>query len=79
MMFASIYSRESFNELTDLPRFQVLSSPVRDENRSLCKFKVGEMVIRGTEYVNGKMEYQLSVQSLLLEDTRVQSTSCIKR
>ncbi|XP_065221412.1 intermembrane lipid transfer protein VPS13A-like isoform X2 [Planococcus citri] len=58
---------------------EVLSSPVRDENRSLCKFKIGETAINGVIYANGKTEHQLSVQSLLLEDTRVNNTACIKR
>ncbi|KAM7249006.1 hypothetical protein ACFE04_004047 [Oxalis oulophora] len=58
---------------------EVLSSPVRDESRSLCKFKLGEIILQGQFFACSRSEIQISLQSFLLEDTRSIRDICIRR
>ncbi|KAG7205210.1 hypothetical protein KM043_018296 [Ampulex compressa] len=52
---------------------EVLSSPVRDLNRGLCKLKFGEIINSFDFYSDKSLKMKLSLQSCMLQDTRKNS------
>ncbi|XP_076634172.1 intermembrane lipid transfer protein VPS13A isoform X1 [Colletes latitarsis] len=49
---------------------EVLSSPVRDLNRGLCRLIFGEMIVTYAFYSDKSLKMKLSLQSCMLQDTR---------
>ncbi|XP_053983322.1 intermembrane lipid transfer protein VPS13C-like [Hylaeus volcanicus] len=52
---------------------EVLSSPVRDLNRGLCRLVFGEMIVTYAFYSDKSLKMKLSLQSCVLQDTRKDS------
>ncbi|KAK2588797.1 hypothetical protein KPH14_001672 [Odynerus spinipes] len=52
---------------------EVLSSPVRDLNHGLCKLNFGEIINTFDFYGDNSLEMKLSLQSIILQDTRKDS------
>lgn len=55
--------------------FQILSSPIRDINHSLCKFDLDEINIKMDIFADDRMVLNATVQRCLLQDTRRQNKS----
>lgn len=49
---------------------EILSSPVRDFSRGLCRLDVGEINLSGEVFNDGGLEAKLSVRSIQVEDIR---------
>lgn len=49
---------------------ELLSSPVRDFSRGLCRLDIGEVQISGDVYNDGGLEAKLSIRTLEVEDIR---------
>ncbi|XP_045499068.1 vacuolar protein sorting-associated protein 13A-like [Colias croceus] len=58
---------------------EVLSSPVRDLNHGLAKLTTGEMTVVFDYFSDNSMEMKASLQSLLIEDIRPDTTIVIRR
>ncbi|XP_059052964.1 intermembrane lipid transfer protein VPS13A-like [Achroia grisella] len=58
---------------------EVLSSPVRDLNHGLAKLTAGEATLQLDWYSDGSAELRSSLQSLLVEDIRPDTSIAIKR
>lgn len=58
---------------------EVLSSPVRDLNHGLAKVTAGEANVHFDYYSDSSIEVKASLQSLLIEDIRPDSTVVIRR
>ncbi|CAH0720243.1 unnamed protein product, partial [Brenthis ino] len=58
---------------------EVLSSPVRDLNHGLAKMTAGEANVHFDYYSDSSIEVKASLQSLLIEDIRPDSTVVIRR
>lgn len=58
---------------------EVLSSPVRDLNHGLARLSAGETTVQLDCYTDSTLEVKASLQSLLLEDIRPDSSIVIKR
>ncbi|XP_047356214.1 vacuolar protein sorting-associated protein 13C-like isoform X2 [Vespa velutina] len=52
---------------------EVLSSPVRDLNHGLCKLNFGEIINTFDFYSDNSLQMKLSLQSVILQDTRKDS------
>ncbi|KAK9294042.1 hypothetical protein QLX08_011233 [Tetragonisca angustula] len=57
---------------------EVLSSPVRDLNRGLCRLTFGEVINTYAFYSDKSLKMKLSLQSCLLQDTRKDSQTIRK-
>lgn len=55
--------------------FQILSSPIRDINHSLCKFDLDEINIKMDIFSDDRMVLNTTVQRCQLQDTRRQNKS----
>jgi len=53
-----------------LKPFQILSSPIRDINHSLCRFDLDEINIKIDMFSDDRVILNTTVQRCLLEDTR---------
>ncbi|XP_041980096.1 vacuolar protein sorting-associated protein 13A-like isoform X3 [Aricia agestis] len=58
---------------------EVLSSPVRDMNHGLAKLTAGEAALLFDYFSDGSMEMKASLQSLLIEDIRPDTTVVIRK
>ncbi|EEZ98160.2 hypothetical protein TcasGA2_TC000586 [Tribolium castaneum] len=67
----NIVAKFSLDEITLLLFFdsgELLSSPIRDLNHGLCKFKVSEVNTTFTIYTDGSLDGKLSADGILVEE-----------
>lgn len=58
---------------------EILSSPVRDMNHGLANLSAGEATLLFDYYSDKSMEMKASLQSLLIEDIRPDTSVVIRR
>ncbi|KOX79050.1 Vacuolar protein sorting-associated protein 13A [Melipona quadrifasciata] len=83
ILFKDTYLNETQSAMTDQLSINnedamVLSSPVRDLNRGLCRLTFGEVINTYAFYSDKSLKMKLSLQSCLLQDTRKDSQTIRK-